>query len=58
MDMRIDPLDHHKQGLLARSHMTRSTQSIPPPIFAWVRKVEGEPMGDFLMEQEATEGKF
>ena len=58
MDMRIDPLDHHKQGLLPRSRMTQSTQSIAPPMFAWVRNAEGEPAGDFLTEQEATEGEF
>ena len=57
-DMRINPLDRHKQGLLARSRMTRSTQSIAPPTFAWVRNGEGEPAGDFLTEEEATEGEF
>jgi hypothetical protein len=58
MDMRIDPLECHKQGLLTRSRMTQSTWSIAPPTFAWVRNTEGEPAGDFLMEQEATEGEF
>jgi hypothetical protein len=58
MDMRIDPLDRHKQGLLACSRMTQSTQSIAPPTFAWVRNVEGEIAGNFLTEQEATEGEF
>jgi hypothetical protein len=58
MDMRIDPLERHKQGLLARSCMTQSTRSIAPPTFAWVRNIEGEPAGNFLMEQEATEGEF
>ena len=58
MDMRIDPLDRHKQGLLARSRLTQSTKSIAPPTFAWVRNAEGEPAGNFLTEQEATEGEF
>jgi hypothetical protein len=57
-DMRINPLDRHKQGLLTHSCMTRSTQSIAPPTFAWVRNSEGEPAGNFLMEEEATEGEF
>ena len=33
-------------------------QSIAPPTFAWVRNGEGEPAGDFLTEEEATEGEF
>jgi hypothetical protein len=39
--------------------MTQSTQSIAPPLFAWVKKtVRGESVGDFLMEEEATKGEF
>ena len=57
-DIRISPLEHHEQGLLARSRITRSMKSIAPPTHAWVRNAVGEPAGDFLMAEEATEGEF
>ena len=57
-DMRINPMDRARQGLLARSRMIRDKESIAPRTLAWIRNADGEPAGNFLMAEEATIGEF
>jgi hypothetical protein len=57
-DVRIPPLTHAREGLLARSRMIRDKQSIAPPMFSWIYNVDGEPAGEFLTAEEATVGEF
>ena len=57
-DMRINPMDRARQGLLACSRMIRDKESIAPRTLAWIRNADGEPAGDFLTAEEATIGEF